>query len=293
METLQHILPLCSKMDSKYRKDSVHHSTDLALTKISTPTLSTGPHPQTRNSRRKTTKLRLTDLPNELLLHITSYLRASLPPRENEDRFDGRERILFVRSTRSLLNISITCRKLHPIAQEVLLHTIILGGFDGLPAIVSLVRFLFHRPEACRHVKRLRIGLPPNKQYFFKNEKAARDEKYSSAPLGPPPPGLYHPAFHLILDTPLPKHVRAAWQAELKVNYARPVCGLLIVLLEKLEWLSVGHSLGMASREGVLREMFGCGKCSGEIDLTGLTVLKNSRNLNGERRVGVVLPALT
>jgi hypothetical protein len=134
-----------------------------------------------------TRTIKLTDLPNELLLHIIEYLRVSIPGVDKEERFDGIERVTFVRDTKTLISLSKTCRKLHPIAQQVLLHTIVLGGFDGLPAVLSLVRLLLYRPETCRHVRRLRIGLPPNEMIYESNDGAY----WMSKPLGPPPSDLW------------------------------------------------------------------------------------------------------
>lgn len=161
-----------------------------------------------------------------------------------------------------------------------------LGGFDGLPAIVALVRFLLHRPDMRVHVKHLRLGLPPERCLYFKSERDRRGERVSARGFGSVPYALWDAVFSIVEQASVAASVREAWKRELKTNYARPLCGVLVVLLD-VGGLSVGHSLGMARRESVLREMFGCGRVRGEVDLKGVKALKG---LEGGR--GLVLPAL-
>ncbi|KAH3975024.1 hypothetical protein HBH70_086920 [Parastagonospora nodorum] len=230
--------------------------------------------------------INLSNLPTEILFQITSHLRPPAPAPLLPSRFDGPERIAYVRSACPLVALALTCRRLTPIAQEALLHTIVLGGFDGLPALVALLRFLMLRPDMRVHVKYLRLGLPPEKCLYFKSERDRRGERISARVFGSVPGELWGGVVRVVERAGVGANVKDVWMEELRANFARPMCGVLVVLLD-VEGLSVGHSLGMTRRESVLREMFGCGRVRGEVDLRGVKGLKG---LEGGR--GLVLPAL-
>ncbi|KAF1840208.1 uncharacterized protein K460DRAFT_410809 [Cucurbitaria berberidis CBS 394.84] len=223
---------------------------------------------------------RLTALPNELLLKIAGYLRVDFPWMEKEERFDGRERTIFVTDAADLVTLSRTCKKLRPVAQEALLHTIVLGGFDSAGSIESLVRLLLRRPELGKAIRRLRMGLPPHEKLYFKSEKAAEDQIWSSKPLGPPPPHLLAKAKHVIDETPFTIAVKNHWRVELKVSFARPLCGVLLAMAPNLEHLSVSHSLGGESPDRALRQMFGIREDEVEADFSALPALTGLRYVN-------------
>ncbi|KAH5112286.1 hypothetical protein HBI38_075740 [Parastagonospora nodorum] len=243
------------------------------------------PHavPRTKTPSRS---INLSNLPTEILFQITSHLRPPAPAPLLPSRFDGPERIAYVRSACPLVALALTFRRLTPIAQEALLHTIVLGGFDGLPALVALVRFLMLRPDMRVHVKYLRLGLPPERCLYFKSERDRRGERISARVFGSVPGELWDGVVRVVERAGVGANVKDVWMEELRANFARPMCGVLVVLLD-VEGLSVGHSLGMKRRESVLREMFGCGRVRGEVDLRGVKGLKG---LEGGR--GLVLPAL-
>jgi hypothetical protein len=241
-----------------------------------------------------TITVKLTDLPNELLLHIARYLRVvNMPDMIKEERFDGKERITFVRGTESLINLSRACRKLRPIAQEALLHTVVLGGFDGLPAIVSLVRLLLNRPDMRKHVRQLRIGLPPNEIIYLASKKGW----WLSKPLGSPPSDIWLPAAELIASSQLPTTMKHAWQEELSANYPRPLCGVLLAMVQNLEYLSISHSLGRTSGNAMLREMFGIREGDNDVDLSVLPAFMKLQYFNNDTildlRPTLILPAVS
>jgi hypothetical protein len=240
-----------------------------------------------------TKTIKLTDLPNELLLHIAANLRVSIPRMDKEERFDGIQRVSFVWDAKTLISLSKMCKRLHAVAQEVLLHTVVLGGFDGLPATLSLVRLLLHRPEMRRHVRRLRIGLPPNEMIYLANNKGY----WTSKPLGPPPLDIWPKAAEVAASSLFPVNVKESWQRELSSNYARPLCGVLIALVPNLEFLSISHSLGRASCNGILQEMFGIRDWDAETDVSVLPALAKSKYFNDltimELRPTLVLPPVS
>ena len=218
--------------------------------------------------------LRLTALPNELLLKIAGYLRVDLPSMETEERFDGRERVTFVADAADLVNLSKTCIRLQPLAQEALLHTIVLGGFDGLDSIECLVRLLLSRPDLGKAVRRLRIGLPPNDTLSVQNKV------WFSMPLGQLCNDLAMQIPGIIDQTPYDPTIKKFWKTQLRISYARPLCGVLLSLVQNLEHLSVSHSLGGVSPTRVLREMFGICLDETEADFSALPALTNLRYLN-------------
>jgi hypothetical protein len=230
-----------------------------------------------RNRTAITTKL--TDLPNELLLCIVDYLRIDLPKVIKEERFDGQERLRYVQQARDLVHLSSTCKTLRPIAQKALLHTIVLGGFDGLPAIVSLVRLLLDRPEAHRYVRRLRIGIPPDKKYYC-TMAGTPYQMMKRIPFGPPPSDIWLSAAEVIAHSPLPPTLKQDWQEALSSNHPRPLCGVLLALVPRLQHLSISHSLGSVSGDQVLRQMFGGHDGNSVADLRALPVFGNLQYFN-------------
>jgi hypothetical protein len=282
MDRFKQTLPIESRLG--LRGDSVHPQKEPTPYNKALPMLPSESRlkPGTKMPRTSTripkSGLKLMDLPNELLLQITQHLRIECLPPIVQDRFDGKERIIFVQRAATLINLSLTSKKIYPIAQEVLLHTVVLGGFDGLPAIVSLVRFLLQRPEMGKHVKRLRLGLPPNKIHYFKDAKAKKEGKTTSMLFGRAPRDIEHLAVRAINSSALSETVRKNWLDELKVNYARPLCGVLLSLTPYLGQFSISHSLGMMTVDNMGREMFGLGKVKtdGDVDLWGLPGLKSS-----------------
>jgi hypothetical protein len=230
---------------------------------------------------------RLTKLPNEILIHIARYLRPDIPEMEKEERFDGKERYTFVEGATDLRNLSETCRALRMIAQEALLHTVVLGGFDGLPAIVSLVRYLLDHPEAGRHVKRLRIGLPPNERYYFASDTDADNLIWSSKLQGPPPSDIWLRAAEVIAYSPFTPAMKQGWLNELAASYARPLCGVLLALVPKLEYLSISHSLGIAADNRILKKMFGVQTTSESADFSALASLAHVRYFNDKTPLSI------
>ncbi|KAH7064247.1 hypothetical protein BKA63DRAFT_169283 [Paraphoma chrysanthemicola] len=227
-----------------------------------------------KNRTGPTTKL--TDLPNELLLCIIDYLRIDLPRVIKEERFDGQERLRYVQQARDLVHLSSTCKTLRPVAQKALLHTIVLGGFDGLPAIVSLVRLLLDRPEAHSYVRRLRIGIPPDKKYYC----TPYNQMMKRIPFGPPPSDIWLSAAEVIAHSPLPTSLKHDWQEALSSNHPRPLCGVLLALVPRLQHLSISHSLGRVSGDQVLRQMFGGHDGNSVIELGALPVFGNLTYFN-------------
>ncbi|KAH7377722.1 hypothetical protein BKA66DRAFT_550959 [Pyrenochaeta sp. MPI-SDFR-AT-0127] len=202
-----------------------HHKIDSGVaTSFAALTISDDIRETLRYQPVRGTASRLTTLPNELLLKIAGFLRVDFPWMEKEERFDGCERILFIIDAADLINLSRTCRKLRPVAQEALIHTAVLGGFDGAKSIESLVRLLLKRPELGKSVRRLRIGLPPWEELYRKSEEAAQAGLWSSKPLGPPPLDLLAKAYGIIDQTPFTAALKDSWRVELQISYARPLC---------------------------------------------------------------------
>lgn len=238
--------------------------------------------PQKPTHSQVKTVSKLTALPNEILLKIAHYLRVDLPPMEKEERFDGRERHTFVRAAADLHNLSQTSRVLRPVAQEALLHTIVLGGFDGLPAIESLVRLLLHYPEAGRLVKRLRLGLPPNERFYLKNDEDAKNMNWSTQLYGPPPSDIQSKAAEVIAQAPFKATIRERWQASLSSSYSRPLCGVLLTLTPHLEYLSLSHSLGVSAGNRIMKKMFGVSTSDDETDFSVLPGLASLHYFNNK-----------
>lgn len=222
--------------------------------------------------------LRLLALPNELLLKIAGYLRVDLPWMEKEERFGGQERIEFVTDAADLISLSRTCRMLHPVAQEALLHTAVLGGFDGASSIESLVQLLLHRPALRKALRRLRIGLPPQWRLFSKSEEA--NGFWKNKLPGLPPTQLLIEGDGVIDQTPFDIALKTDWRRALKNSYAQPLCGILLALTPKLQYLSVAHSVGGENPNRVLRQMFGIHGNEIEADFSALPALTNLCYLN-------------
>lgn len=221
-------------------------------------------------------------LPNEILLQIAGHLRSEMPRMLKEERFDGIERIEFVKGSRNLIRLSRTCRRLRPVAQEALLHTAVLGGFDGLPAFVSLTRVLIENPTLGKHVRKLRIGLPPNDQYYFKTPFGSDNRTLFTRSYGSPPSDIWLRAAELIVATPLSEELKTSWRMHLMYNYSRPICGVLLALLPNLEYLSISHSLGFrsATDNRTLKKMFGIATDECNYDLSPLPAFVGLRYFN-------------
>ena len=104
------------------------------------------------------------DLPNEILLHIASFIPGNTTPRfegtvecitpeDAEDEIDyelEQVRQHFCGVSYALRSLALTSRRLRPIAQEILFHAPILYDLEldyKTSSIVNLARTLLERPD--------------------------------------------------------------------------------------------------------------------------------------------------
>jgi hypothetical protein len=92
---------------------------------------------------------------------------------------------------------------------------------------------------------------------------------------GSPPRDIENAAGRIISNSPLSEKAKSIWRKELGLNYARPLCGILLCLTVQLEEFSISHSLGTINQEDMRRMMFGLGKV--DVDLWAVPGLQASR----------------
>jgi hypothetical protein len=109
--------------------------------------------------------------------------------------------------------------------------------------------------------------LPPNKIHYFRDGKAKKEGRTSSMMFGRPPRDIENAVIVTMRASPLPENVKRIWGKELRMNYARPLCGVLVSLTPQLDMFSISHSLGTMDDEDMRRAMFGLGKADVGLDV--------------------------
>jgi hypothetical protein len=238
----------------------------------------------------------LYDLPNEILLHIASFIPGDTTPRfegvvecitpeDAEDEIDyelEQVRRDFSNVSYTLRSLALTSRRLHPIAQEILFHAPILYDLKldyKTSSIVNFTRTLLERPELAKHVRTLRINVPSD---------------YATPSIrGPPSASAISKGSVEVVDK-LKMSIRTKlyWKKELDNFYPRAYCGVILALIPKLEQLYLAPSIKHDSGRELLPMLFGLEEFVYDIEVAQVPGLRNLSHLKVVTEAPFELPRL-
>jgi hypothetical protein len=236
------------------------------------------------------------DLPDEILLHVASFILGDPAPRfqgvvkcvtpeDAEDEIDHeleqvRQEFRSVSST--LRSLALTSQRFRPIAQEILLRAPILYDQSReykISPIVNFARTLLERPDLTKYVRNLRINVPSD---------------YATPGIKGPPinsavsKGSAAVVDRLKIDTQTKKY----WTAELNNFYPRAYCGVILALVPKLEQLHLAPSIKHDSGRELLAMLFGLEQFVYDVDLVRIPGLSNLSHLKLVTEAPFELPRL-
>ena len=212
----------------------------------------------------------LNDLATELIIQIISSVdlhrsqRTSGhvpddPPPSSPDGYLIKD---FLKCSKALCSLALTCRRFRDTAQEYLLHSPVIAGCifcpphvqytkgnQVTPRIVFLLRTLFERPDLRRHVKQVRLCfreyhsfLEPDGIWkvgvegFGKHEIHRQRLRKSSDTTG-----IIRCSHKLIASFGLSADLHLAWSVQSVEATMYGVIGVILALLPELEYLSVSE----------------------------------------------------
>jgi hypothetical protein len=236
------------------------------------------------------------DLPNEILLHIASFIPGNTTPRfegivecitpeDAEDEIDyelEQVRRDFCGVSHTLRSLALTSRRLRPIAQEILFHAPILYDLKldyRTSSIVKLTRTLLERPDLAKHVRKLRINVPSD---------------YATPSIEGPPiaSAVSKGSVELVDKLEISLHTKMYWKNELDNFYPRAYCGVILALIPKLERLHLAPSIKHDSGRELLPMLFGLEDFVHDIELAQIPGLRNLSHLKAVTEAPFELPRL-
>ena len=239
---------------------------------------------------------RLYDLPNEILLHIASFIPGDTTPRfegvvecitpeDAEDEIDyelEQVRRDFGNVSYNLRSLALTSRRLHPIAQEILFHAPILYDLKldyKTSSIVNFTRTLLERPELAKHVRTLRINVP--------------SDYATPSIIGPPSASaIFQGSTEVVEKLKMSIQTKMYWKKELDNFYPRAYCGVILALIPKLEQLYLAPSIKHDSGRELLPMLFGLEEFVCDIEVAQIPGLRNLSHLKIVTEAPFELPRL-
>ncbi|KAF1848729.1 uncharacterized protein K460DRAFT_427988 [Cucurbitaria berberidis CBS 394.84] len=230
----------------------------------------------------------LLKLPNELLCQIAGHLVST----ENICRKDG-YRALYERknnrdlettdllrihlwSIQDLLNLGLTCKRLAPVAQDILYRDIFLPkprrmsvpGDRGASSLVCFLRTIMRRPELGAHVRYLAVWFKKGKR--LRSSKTANDDAVCSCA------SCLQKLTDLVDTLRLSREAKMLWLKDLTRPTEATICSLIIASLPKLQALEL-HARPLADEKQVRRLKYRSTKIETKHDNT--EVLRLSQGL--------------
>jgi hypothetical protein len=189
--------------------------------------------------------MHLANLPNEILLHILSYIDLDRvdrilghipddPPPNPPDPCLLED---YYGYSTALRNVALTCRRLHPLVREQLLYAPVVGDIDCSalsariqPHVLDFVRTLATQPDHRHCVKLLRLTLPPS-QNVAELPSSTLDRGDA----------LLEEALKVLASLALPKCEEALWCLRLRTNIVSTLAGMILALLPQLTTLCISE----------------------------------------------------
>ncbi|KAF1934737.1 hypothetical protein EJ02DRAFT_439683 [Clathrospora elynae] len=207
----------------------------------------------------------LNDLPEEILLHILSYVDLHRnvrimgyipddPPPSPPDPYLIKD---FTANCSSLRNLALTCKRFAPLAQENLLYAPVLeadfpssaSGFASSRIFGLILRFIA-KPELKRHVRKLRICLPSSEPRLAQRDGS---ECSSQDPESGLSDDVLEEARQVIASLEIPQYWKEIWCARLETRFIRTSVALLSALLPQLGDLCISENKSFLDRNWMRR----------------------------------------